>query len=471
MDTRSKRLLSEQSDAADPGSAAAAKPLSAEEIEVLTRALNEREKKLRILEQQADAAQKKLGSVQLDGAEIMRQFARLNKNIEDLRQRQEIPRSETPSTIAYNPSTPSHGLSAETNNSYAGGIRLRDVVESIPHFDGYNVPISQYVRACKRARDTVPPSAEYDLTKLLVNRLRGRAYLAVEDEACENITQLTDLLIASFGSLKSVDHYRGELSMIQQRRNEHMLDYISRVKTLRSAINDGERKERGILPESVRLEVDKLAMRSFCRGLPWEIRLQLEVLKPASLCETFAAARRIDVEMERGRERENLRTNRPSERPEYQVTCSLCRNPGHTRGDCRVRLRDVTRDREMLHDRNLYNAPCNFSNNSLPPTPGRYPDFSARRPREYQNFDHNRPAPAYQRPQNEIPVCNYCKNPGHELRDCRKRQFNNTRYEREQGNIRAPSSRPDPPREERGLSVRPVQVIDEESPDKSPPSD
>jgi len=52
--------------------------------------------------------------------------------------------------------------------------------ETIPSFDGYNIPLSQFVRACRRARKMIPASAEVSLTKILINKtartrlLRGR---------------------------------------------------------------------------------------------------------------------------------------------------------------------------------------------------------------------------------------------------------------------------------------------------------
>jgi len=90
----------------------------------------------------------------------------------------------------------------------------------LPSFDGYNISLSQFIRACRRAREMVPASAEITLTK--INKLRGRAYYAVE-EPCETISQLTDLLSGAFGPRKSVDQCRGELTILYHRAGEHTL--------------------------------------------------------------------------------------------------------------------------------------------------------------------------------------------------------------------------------------------------------
>jgi len=44
-------------------------------------------------------------------------------------------------------------------------ISLREVTETVPSFNGYNIPLSQFIRACCRAREMVPASAETSLTK------------------------------------------------------------------------------------------------------------------------------------------------------------------------------------------------------------------------------------------------------------------------------------------------------------------
>ncbi|KAG7189885.1 hypothetical protein KM043_018852 [Ampulex compressa] len=188
-------------------------------------------------------------------------MARMNRNLEDVQRKQsslENVLRDTPSTIPF--ASPRHA-EEELPNRASGELRVHDVLQQIPPFDGYNIPITEYVRACKRARDILHPSAERELTKTLISQLQGRAYFVAEDERCENITQYTDLLVSAFGQTKSVDYYRGELSMIQMHPNEHMLDFISRVKILRSSIRDAERKEKGVLLESTEDEIDALAKR------------------------------------------------------------------------------------------------------------------------------------------------------------------------------------------------------------------
>lgn len=87
--------------------------------------------------------------------------------------------------------------------SAAPKVSFRQATESVPSFSGYNIPLSQFTRACRRAKEIIPPASEKNLTKLLINKLHGRAYYAVEDEPCDTVTQLIDLLIRAFGQENS----------------------------------------------------------------------------------------------------------------------------------------------------------------------------------------------------------------------------------------------------------------------------
>ncbi|KAL6416663.1 hypothetical protein ACFW04_013261 [Cataglyphis niger] len=141
------------------------------------------------------------------------------------------------------------------------------------HISTAQHPLSQFIRACRRAKDILPVFRKKSNAPSSY-QTRGRAACAVEDEICETITQLADLLNGAFGSPKTIDQYRGELSTIYLKPNEHILDYITRAKDLRSSILDSERRERGLTNNSM-AEIDALTARSFCDGLPLSYRLQL----------------------------------------------------------------------------------------------------------------------------------------------------------------------------------------------------
>ncbi|KAK2577708.1 hypothetical protein KPH14_007149, partial [Odynerus spinipes] len=101
-----------------------------------------------------------------------------------------------------------HDTRAEIKSVNTQSLRLKDAIESVPRYDGYRIPIYQYARACERARDMISPASESALVSLIINKLQGHAFQAVEDAEIATVTQLIDRLKSIFAPRKSLDQYR-----------------------------------------------------------------------------------------------------------------------------------------------------------------------------------------------------------------------------------------------------------------------
>lgn len=346
------------------------------------------------------------------------------------------PRNYDPSSRALESSGTPRGITENLKVSF------REATESIPSFDGYNIPLAQFARACRRAKDIVPPHSEYHLTKLVINRLRGRAYYAVEDEPCDTITQLIDLLNGAFGSPKTIDQYRGELSACYLKAGEHMLDYISRIKDLRTAILDAERREKGILSLAEIDNVDGLTARSFCDGLPLQYRLQMCQEHYSRPFEAFSVAKILAKREELDRQRNAgsappSRSNPAPRAPEYGRQAERYRPP------------------PQRYDRGAPPPRAITDGTRVPP------------PRETQVPARYSP-PTARATDNNL-WCRYCKIPGHEIQECRKRAYNNNLTQRP-GNYQGPSMRQDPPRvgQHANQAIRSIEAMPEERSESEP---
>lgn len=323
-------------------------------------------------------------------------------------------------------------------------VSFREATESVPYFDGYNIPLQQFTRACRRAREIVPLSAERNLTKLLINKLGRRAYYAVEDEPCDSVTELVDLLTGAFGSPKTLDQYRGELSIIYMKLNEHVLDYISRVKDIRTSILDAERRDKGRLDAQFMDEIDCLTARSFYQGLPLEFRLQIGEGIRSRYSDAFAAAKLIAKRQELDKQR-------------YEPRFRSEREP-----------RSVAPVGKPLAHSTPQRA-------DYPPyRDTRYPSSSSPRretpPRTYATRDNAYPgSPNARSDENRIKICRYCKNRGHDIEECRKRQYNNARRD-DQGNTRSPTGERDAPPAGDKQRARPIHAIAVEENNSDPES-
>jgi len=94
-------------------------------------------------------------------------------------------------------------------------IRFKDVVDSIPRYDGHKISVFQFSKICERALHLIPSHQEHYLVQLIINKLQGHAYTAIQGTDFQTVGELTRQLKKIFGPNKSVNQYRGELGNIQ----------------------------------------------------------------------------------------------------------------------------------------------------------------------------------------------------------------------------------------------------------------
>ncbi|XP_039308185.1 uncharacterized protein LOC120358336 [Solenopsis invicta] len=258
--------------------------------------------------------------------------------------------SSMPSAFTYPSNTP-------YSRSY-----IRDALELVPKYDGHNIAVWQFARACKRAKESVPLLDEAHLVRSLRNKLTGHAYLAVEDEVHLTMDKFLDTLKRTFGSGRTANYYRGQLSIIHKKPAEHILDYIGRIKDLRTAIIEGDQTNFDRqLTESEIASIDALALESFYEGLPREYRVELRAEGYTNFADACAKVIIISKRLEREEAREKQarasRTNQNQSKnaanPQSnnnnfgsssgtlgsteQKICSYCKRFGHLINECRTR--------------------------------------------------------------------------------------------------------------------------------------
>lgn len=433
------------------------KEMSERDLDLIKRGLQEKETELSKRCYPVSEPEAESDKVNSMNPEMLRELSQLRREVCDLKAQGAqtlAPSSAAPrfydantSAIYYPPDIGYDGSNPR--------ISFRDALESVPAFDGRNIPLSQFTRACRRAKDIVSPSAEKSLTRLLSHKLRGRAYYAVEDEPCESVTQLIDLLTGAFGSPKTIDQYRGELSTSYLKPGEHMLDYITRIKELRDSILHAERRQRGTLNSHTVEDIDGLTARSFCDGLPPEFRIQLSKEHYSKPFEAFshvkilAKRRELDDERAETHRRHDRITDRQHVHP-------VGRPLAHSTP---VRTTDVRKP----DPRQQYNAarPSRDSDNFRRERENRYRDSQdtpTRRTPARENYN-DRPRYGNNAPSRDPnKICRYCKNPGHEINECRKRKYNENRKNSE--NSAHPSNPTDEARAGTSRNeTRPVKTI------------
>ncbi|XP_076302029.1 uncharacterized protein LOC143220224 [Lasioglossum baleicum] len=335
---------------------------------------------------------------------------------------------------------------------------IKAAIESIPSFDGTNICVLQFTRACQRARDLVPRHAEKTLSKLIVSKLRGSAYTAIEDERVDKVADISNRLKDIFGPHHTIDHYRGEMANIYMRANEHILQYISRVKDLRTAIIDCHRDD----PDMV--EIDVLTKNSFIRGLIPKLRPEVRQVKHRSLRAVFdeAVIHYKDIELDKqryerhGREEKQVRftghgsPNNPRSDSRFSRSPSPYRNNSYqntSRADTTYRV-DPAPNRQR--DNSPYQARTDtYTNKSRENRHSESPrdvtrssngDNDSRYVRRDTYTPPQRRENNYVVPRAPAKICNYCKIPGHDIHECRKREYANRMREQSGNGSTLPSA-------------------------------
>ncbi|XP_076686088.1 uncharacterized protein LOC143378183 [Andrena cerasifolii] len=177
--------------------------------------------------------------------------------------------------------------------------------------------------------------------------------------------------------------------------NEHILEYISRIKDLRFAILEEDREYYRDFARNRPEDVDRLTLDSFVDGLPPHIRTRLQQHQFDTLDEAFDQAVLVDKEIDRDR-------LRFSEQKTPRLTCQLCNKTGHDARSCWNNQDSAS----QLPERRTLNHAAEYGYQEPKPL--------------LPYWDENRPPPS--RP-TELRICDYCKKPGHVTSECRKSIF------------------------------------------------
>lgn len=389
--------------------AAATTPLSEVELAILSKQLEDKEKRIHEEARQVEKERSKMEQTQREHDELLIELEAMR--------RERVPKPSTSRTPEPQPQIDPITMPIENNASLS--YTLKEAVNMIPNFNSTAASLLTFTRACRRARELIPRHAERTFVKIVITRLRGRAATAVEDDDINSVTELCNRLKDVFGPRRTVDHYRGEMSNIFMGQHEHMLDFISRVKDLREAIVDCDRG----LPNVA--DIDDLTVNSFINGLIPRLRSDLRDCYDRPLPRVFDEAISLYKQYELDKSRYGS-TNEPrrnpytenrdrnSDRREYRSDHAARYNPPIQRGA----WRDEPPKREFVPPKREYNRPAQPNNYSHQNHYSR-PNTEQKPRREEQTERNNR-------------VCNYCKTPGHDIHECRKREYNNK--QRDSGN-------------------------------------
>lgn len=262
-------------------------------------------------------------------------------------------------------------------------VPLNVILKFIKPYDGSRERLSAFINNCSNAMALASTSQESIVFKYIISQLEGKAELACSIKEFDKWSTLQEFLKAQFGERKHHAHLLTDLQECQQGINESVNQFSLRIESCLSQLLTEVTMS---CPKKMELPgrlaaMEDLALNSFIMGLNSKLSTILRCKSPKNLNEAINLALSEDKISQYG-------NKKPAE---HYKPSNLAKKPNYSK--------------QPYQGQNSY------------PKPG--PSFR----HDYPN-SHERPKPS---PNNPI-VCRYCKIPGHTLEQCRKREYNNKRY-------------------------------------------
>ena len=312
---------------------------------------------------------------------------------------------------------------------------IKGALAMVPTFDGKN--LFKFIKACKRLESQIPRHAQADAVTLLKTKVSDSAFVSIEHLEFDDIKDFVSRIRQVFAPHQTSNYFRGKLAALARQSNESILDFISRVSELKTAIIECTcaEKYQDTLSVTQLDDIEREIMSGFKLGLPPFFRIQLDK-NALTLQQLFDDAIRVDKQEESDREkyRGTLTHNRVAEkRPEGEKRYDFYHRNDERRFDGRNTGRN-------------YEQRLPQQGRVEHPNPGNKVNF----PRNQNSENFHRNDREYRRPPyNPEATCSYCKRVGHEVSDCRTKRYFESRDQgngqaarREEGNPRGTVENP-----------------------------
>lgn len=269
----------------------------------------------------------------------------------------------------------------------------------ITTYKGERETLAAFLTNCQNALELAVENQKKLLLKFMISKLQGKAQIACSNRVFESFEDLKTFLKLNFGERKHYNHLLLELQSCKQLQNESVSEFALRVENcltdLQSEIHNSDSLKKD-LPGRIAMTED-LALHTFSLGLKSFLSNFVRSQSPKN----FNTAVNIAIEEEKI---QNMHVKPAAPRP--SKFCQICRRAGHSETEC---FSKVKKDFPKPNN----NRP-QFNTTSFP--------SSSKRPTS--------------------PItCSYCKNVGHHISQCRKREYNNARFSNSN------NSRPNPSQE------------------------
>lgn len=290
-------------------------------------------------------------------------------------------------------------------------------IKVIPNFNGDPLKLHQFLSCCEVVYKPIGREADRQLfISLLKSKITDRAY--DETFKFKEFTSWKELkrdLKALFSTTRPFELIQVELIKTKQKRDEDVKTFSNRIHELLSELDDACINSEGAEAAShIKILNQKTALKVFQDGLLEPIRLLIKACRYTRFQDAIVRA----IEEEKLQKEKVFTSGNPSfSKP---VKCHNCNRPGHMAANC------LSRTNGPIHRNIQSNFPPSSSSNFPPSSSSIFPSSVNNSHRPF-NTTNNRSV------NYSVIICNYCKFPGHNISQCRKKKYNDSRREAQEG--------------------------------------
>lgn len=319
----------------------------------------------------------------------------------------------------------------------------KDALSAVPDFDGKNMDFVCFAEGCEEALGMIPPHYEENFVKSLRNKLKDDVRRSIIAVRFSKVSELVEHLRSIYAPHEAVYEALGKLSNVFPKSNEEVIAFANRVRELGKRILDAFKREYGTVSQTFITSADESLKKCFLRGLKSEISVRMLSVDSESLNELITKAIVIEKENDAISQMRGLSEGKSEKRVSHgtvhkvqseQIVCQLCKKIGHDATECwsykTLRVKgngnssyNVSSQPSGIPDyKQIVDALLNAQQQMSSPQSSRQEDNNENNNYSYhghiENRDNNR---------NCARFCRYCRKPGHNIEDCRKLAYNNSK--------------------------------------------
>jgi len=271
-------------------------------------------------------------------------------------------------------------------------IGVETALRMVPSFNGgTEADLSSYIIKCEHILNIVATNVRPMIFENILSQLGGDAYKAVRYREFTEWSALKTHLRSVFGAKHSINHLQSTLSNMRQRSDEDIRSFAGRIEQsyheLVSALTVGLVGEAAA---AVAASTKTGALASFTNGVQPAIRALLRARNVDTLEQAITIAIEEEKDLTYFRRGYNNNKTYGKNNTKNNIKCNRCNKMGHYANECRSHASTAS-----------------------------YPTF-----RNPVNTRDEKPVVIKREYQGQVRFCAYCKKNNHNIKDCRKRMYN-----------------------------------------------